>query len=226
MINLTTRSALGQNGVHGGAGVGAGRFASREAAVDLGLGDDRQGFFLNLDQSSSDRFLDPVSFDAFHDHGENQRGFARYDRAKTDGSFSFRLTGNYGRTDRDVTNLPSQQDAGQDQVVKTRDWNLNAGIEKISGEGLLEAQVFARSGRLRLLPSAGDTPVTASADRTLETRGANLSYTHQLGFHELRGRPPGQAVPDRGEVLLRRRRPRLQRPGSRGVESQPPARAT
>ncbi len=64
VINLTTRSGLGTNGVKGDVSVGRGA-ASRQASASVaaGGGDSRFGWFASVDGSRSDRFLDPVSFD-------------------------------------------------------------------------------------------------------------------------------------------------------------------
>ena len=181
VINLTTRSALGQNGWKGDAGAGAARFSTQEASVAVGHGSSRSGVFLNLDGSRSDHFLDPVSFDNFHNHGTSRRGFFRYDLAPG-GSSSLRFTGNGGKTDRDVTNLPSQQEAGQDQRVTSTDWNANLGYQLIAGRGtVLDAQVYGRDNRLKLLPSAGDTPVTAEQNRSLANQGTNLALSQEVG---------------------------------------------
>ncbi len=181
VINLTTRSALGQNGWKGDLGVGAARFSTEEGSVALGHGTAKSGFFLNLDGSQSNRFLDPVSFDDLHNHGTTRRGFFRYDLAP-DSASSFRLTGSGGKTDRDVTNLPSQQEAGQDQRVSSTDWNANLGYQLIASQGtVLDAQIYGRDNRLKLLPSAGDTPVTAEQNRSLANQGANVALSQEVG---------------------------------------------
>ena len=187
VINLTTRSALGRPGWRGDLGLGGARFSTREESADIGWGSSRIGVFSSLDHSSSDRFLDPVSFDNFHNHGDSRRGFLRLDGLSADGADSLRLTGNVGRTSRDVTNLPSQQEAGQAQTVRSEDWNVNVGFQRIAGSSTVwDAQVYGRSSRLELFPSAGDTPVTANQDRTLDNQGLSLSVSHQVGAHELK----------------------------------------
>ncbi|HEX3528660.1 MAG TPA: TonB-dependent receptor [Thermoanaerobaculia bacterium] len=181
VINLTTRSALGQNGWKGDVGVGAARFSTQEGSVAVGHGSSKSGLFVNLDGSRSDRFLDPVSFDDFHNHGTTRRGFLRYDLAP-DSASSFRLTGSGGKTDRDVTNLPSQQEAGQNQRVTSQDWNANLGYQLIAGQGtVLDAQIYGRNNQLKLLPSAGDTPVTARQNRSLANQGTNVALSQEVG---------------------------------------------
>ena len=155
VINLTTRSALGRNGFHGDAGIGAARFSTLEGSAAAGWGGSRSGFFLDLDASKSDRFLDPVSFDNLHNQGNTRRLFTRYDLITPSESDSFRFTGSGGKTDRDVPNLPSQEIAGQDQRVFSQDWNLNLGYQHVAAAGwVLDAQVYGRDNKLRLAGSA------------------------------------------------------------------------
>ncbi len=187
VINLTTRSALGHDGLHGDVGVGAGRFSTMEGAVAAGWGGPRSGLFLDLDASKSDRFLDPVSFDNFHNQGNTRRLFARYDSLAAGESDSFRLTGSGGKTDRDVTNLPSQEAAGQNQRVFSEDWNLNLGYQHVAAAGwVLDGQAYSRRNSLRLDGSPGDTPVTAAQDRSLANQGGNLSLSKLVGANELK----------------------------------------
>ena len=86
-----------------------------------------------------------------------------------------------------MTNLPSQEEAGQDQTALSHDWNVNLGYQKVlSGSLVLEAQVYARDNRLTLYSSSNDTPVTADQNRSLENQGINLALSKQAGIHELK----------------------------------------
>ena len=187
VINLTTRSGLGTNGVKGDVTVGGARFNTGSASASVGGGNGRFGWFVDADGSRSDRFLDPVSFDNFHNVGNSLRAFMRLDGVSADASSNWRFTGNIGRTERDVTNLPSQEDAGQDQKVVSNDWNANLGYQKVlPGGWVLEGQIFARDNRLTLYSSANDTPVQADQNRSLENQGVNLALSKTTGIHELK----------------------------------------
>jgi hypothetical protein len=187
VINLTTRSGLGFNGVKGDVSVGGASYKTQEVGTGVGGGSNRLGWFASLDASKSDRFLDPVSFDNFHNNGNTERGFIRLDSVSEGGQDSFRLTSNVGRTRRDVTNLPSQEVAGQDQRVLSTDWNVNIGWQHIAPGGLVvDAQLYARDNRLTLYSSPYDTPVAADQNRSLENQGINLSLTKAIGINELK----------------------------------------
>lgn len=187
VINLTTRSGLGTNGIKGDVSVGAARFKTYEAFAAVGGGNSRFGWFVNVNGLSSDHFLDPVSFDNAHNHGTSERAFLRLDSTTADLASSFRLTGNIGRTSRDVTNLPSQEEAGQDQQVLSQDWNLNLGYQGVLASGVVvEAQVYARDNRLTLYSSPFNTPVQADQNRSLANQGINLSVTKVFGANEVK----------------------------------------
>ena len=187
VINLTTRSGLGTNGVKGEVSVGGAQFNTGSASISAGGGSARFGWFADLDTSRSDRFLDPVSFDNFHNDGNSLRAFLRLDSVSSDSTSNWRLTGNIGRTHRDVTNLPSQEAAGQDQQVVSNDWNANLGYQNVLGGGLvLEGQIYARDNRLILYSSPFDTPVQADQNRSLENQGINVALSDTVGVNELK----------------------------------------
>jgi hypothetical protein len=189
VINLITKSALGQNGLRGDLSAGGGSYSTYDGNVGLGWGGKQSGAFLNLDGSSSNRFLDPVTFDNFHNQGNTLRGFFRYDLlpGQGQGQDSFRFTAAGGRTQRDVTNLPSQEAAGQDEKVHTRDWNLNGNYLHVFGGDLVaEGQVYARDNRLQLLSSPRDTPVIAAQNRKLDNQGLNASVTKDVTDNEIK----------------------------------------
>ena len=182
VINLTTRSGLGTNGVKGDVSVGGARFNTASGSASAGGGNARFGWFADVDASRSDRFLDPVSFDNFHNNGNSLRAFLRLDGVSADASSNWRLTGNIGRTKRDVTNLPSQEDAGQDQKVVSTDWNVNLGYQNVLGDGLvLEGQIYARDNRLTLYSSPFDTPVRPTRTARSRIRGSTSRSRRRLG---------------------------------------------
>jgi hypothetical protein len=219
VINLVTRSSIGQQGIKGEASAGGASFGTYDGNLGLGWGGKQQGVFLNLDGSTSDRFLDPVSFDNFHNHGDTLRGFLRYDLlpGSGQGQDSFRATVNGGQTDRDVTNLPSQEAAGQDERVHTRDWNVNTDYLHIfSGDLVAEGQLYARDNRLQLLSSPEDTPVEAAQNRSLANQGLNLSVTKDLPDNEIKVGVQAKRFPIQEQFSFLITDPTLNAPGSDG----------
>jgi len=186
VINLTTKSSLGR-AFHGEVYGGGGQFSTWETGASAGGGNDTFGAFGSVNASSSHYFLDPVNFDNLHNQGDTQRLFLRFDTATPGLSNSLRVTALLGRTDRDVPNTFSQQDAGQDQTVKTHDQNYNIGWQSVlSASSVLDVSGFARIAKYTLYQSPGDTPVLVDSNRGLNNYGVSPSFTWAQGIHEVK----------------------------------------
>jgi hypothetical protein len=183
VVNMATRSGLGEP-FHGDIYGGGARFATYEGGLAMGGGSRTFGAYGSLNGSWSDRFLDPVNPDNLHNHGDTQRGFLRLDFASPDFKDTVRLTALVGHTRRDVPNTYSQEAAGQDQRVTSRDENFNLGWNHtFSPKATLEANAFTRLSHFELSPSANDTPVEALSDRSLNNYGLNVAVTWAPNAH-------------------------------------------
>ena len=186
VINLTTKSGLGSGGVHGEAFAGASGYSTEEAGASVGYGTESFGLFASINGSQSDRFVDPVNFDNLHNEGNTGRGFLRLDWVPNP-STAFHLSMLAGRTDRDVPNTYTQQAAGQNERVFTRDANYNLGYQGVlSSEAVLDVAAFARLSTFELDSSPGDTPVRAASSRSLDNYGLAPSITWATGVHEIK----------------------------------------
>jgi hypothetical protein len=186
VINLSTRSGLGTGPLKGEILLGGADFGTAEGGVSVATGTSKFGLFASLNGSQSNRFIDPVNFDNLNNDGNTQRAFVRLDYAPS-ATDNFRWTVLAGATHRGVTNTFSQDAAGQDQQVVTRDQNLNFGWQHLaSGKSIFDLNVFGRFSTFGLDPSAQDTPVTAFSDRSLDNYGVSPSWTWILGAHELK----------------------------------------
>ena len=140
-----------------------------------------------LERLLSDRFLDPVNPDNLHNNGNTERGFLRFDYASPDFKDTVRITALIGHTHRDVPNTYTQEAAGQDQQVKSRDENFNLGwTHLLSSKATFDLTASARLARFQLFPSVNDTPVTATSDRTLDNYSVTPSFTYASGIHEVK----------------------------------------
>jgi Carboxypeptidase regulatory-like domain/TonB-dependent Receptor Plug Domain len=183
VVNLVTKSGL-NSPFHGDVYGGLARYATYEGGLELGGGSRNFAAFASVNGSTSDRFLDPVNFDSLHNTGDTQRGFVRLDYASDELRDQVRFTALVGRTNRDVPNTFTQQDAGQAQTVGSRDQNYNLGwTHLLSPRATLEANAFGRVSTFKLRPSVGDTPVTAISDRSLDNYGLNVALTWSTGSH-------------------------------------------
>jgi hypothetical protein len=188
VIDLTTRSGLGTGGPRGDVRVGGARFETYEAGASVGGGSSTFGYFGSVDGSKSDRFLDPVNFDNLQNHGDSERGFLRLDWATPDGTDTLRLEGLLGRTDRDVPNTYSQEEAATDNRVQTNDWNVNAGWQHIFGPNtVLDTTLFGRDNRFTYYGSPNDPSVITNSKRSLPNYGLQPILSVQAGsLHELK----------------------------------------
>jgi hypothetical protein len=187
VVNLTTRSGLGTGGPRGSVMLGGGSFATAEQGLELFGGGSRFGYFLSAANSTSGRFLDPVNFDNFHNHGNTQRIFGRFDFSPDGVRNFFHLNVHAGRTANEVPNLLSQEEAGQDQRRQMRDLLVSATWLRLLGaKAALTAAPYFRTSSAQLDASPFDTPVTAQQDRRLATVGARVDLSADHVGHRLK----------------------------------------
>ncbi len=212
---ITSRSGLGiGRRAAGDASVALAGGGTRQAAVQVGGGHDRAGYFLSFTTMRTDRFLDPISRDNLHNAGAFGRGFARVDLALSPRDV-LRLNGMGGRSAFEVANLRSQQAAGQDQrqgLADAAGWASY--LRTLGSTATLESTLGLRHATAELLPSAGDTPVTAAQQRSLDTVTATVRYTRVAGVHELQGGAEVQRFPVRESFSLGIVSPAFNDPGS------------
>src|ERR1700758_1245475 len=79
VINVTTRSGLGEKTPHGSITGSYGSFGSATGGFDLGYGNDKWGNFIAVGGLNSGRFLDPPEFSVMHDKGNEENFFDRVD---------------------------------------------------------------------------------------------------------------------------------------------------
>jgi hypothetical protein len=135
----------------------------------------------------SNRYLDSVSLDNLHNGGNSQRVFTRFDY-QPGGKDIFRLGLMGGRSSFQLANLRSQHANLQNQRQDFEDASVSLGwIRTIDARTTFEAQSSFRNALAALLPSPGDTPVTASQSRRLTTWNFGGRYNRVQGRHNIRG---------------------------------------
>ena len=182
VINLTTKSGLGQGAIKGDVHAGAARFKTYDVGASAGGGSSRFGYYFSIDGSKSDRFLDPPNFDNLHNHGDTERAFLRLDLANQGSTSALRISGLLGRTRRGVPNTFSQRDTNTDNQVETNDWNANLGWQKIlSPTAVFDTTAFARNNRYTYYGSPNDPSVITNSKRSLDNYGVLPVLTIQTG---------------------------------------------
>jgi hypothetical protein len=132
------------------------------------------------------RYLDSVSLDNLHNGGNSQRAFLRLDYI-ANAKDTFRLLAMGGRSSFESANLRSQHANFMRQRQYLEDQSFSGTwLRVLSPTRTLESNVSYRPTSAALLPSPGDTPVTAEQYRTLRTLNANVRYSHLHANHNLR----------------------------------------
>ncbi|HYZ83318.1 MAG TPA: TonB-dependent receptor, partial [Bryobacteraceae bacterium] len=184
---VTTKSGMGSGRrATGSVQLNAAQFDTLSQVTQVGGGSDRWGYFASVNALKTHRYLDQVSLDNLHNGGNSERGFFRLDFLP---SISDQLRFNLmlGRSSFELANLRSQQAAGQNQRQLLRDASLSVGwLRTLSPRSTIDAMFSWRTSNAELLPSTGDTPVTAFQDRRLSNYTSALRWTGQHGAHQIR----------------------------------------
>src|SRR5277367_3146282 len=107
VIVATTRSGLGVNTPHGDVTASYGTFGSTSEGFDLAYGGEKVGNFISANGMNTGRFLDGPEYQVFHDHGNEENLFDRFD-FKPSSADTFSL--NFGFT-RSWFQTPNSYDA-------------------------------------------------------------------------------------------------------------------
>ena len=101
VIVVTTRSGLGQKQPHGEITTSYGTFGTATGGANLGYGGEKWGNFISVNGLNTGRFLDGPEFQVYHDHGNEQNFFDRFDWKPTDYdtlSLNFQFTRSWFQT--------------------------------------------------------------------------------------------------------------------------------
>jgi outer membrane receptor protein involved in Fe transport len=183
---IDVRSALG-NAWNGNAETLLGSDDARDVSGAVGgpLGT-RVGLRVGAAASASERYLDPVHPDNFHNHGRQANTFGQLEWGVT--SVDRLSTGwGVGRTSFDVPNNEDQEEAGQDQQQRIAQASVNLTWQRAWRSNLVsQAAFYHRHSEVELEGSPLDTPLEAHADRTLSRTGMLFAVTTQQQSHLLK----------------------------------------
>ena len=185
---LNSRSGRGTGRpLTGAVSIAGGGFNTAQGSLQLGGEHGRIGYFGSMTTMTTDRFLDQVSLDNLHNRGHFARGFGRVDFAIDDRTH-VRTHVMGGGSRFELANQRSQHANGQDQRQRLDDVSIwTSFVRTLTPSSTLEATAGYRTTAADLLPSAGDTPVTAAQDRELSTVTFSGRYNHSAGRHTFRG---------------------------------------
>ena len=184
VAQITTRSGLGATKMFGNADLSYGSFGTTTGSVGLGFGNEKMGNFLAIDGVRSGRFLDTPEFAVFHDIGNNQTIFDRFDYQPTPTDvFHLNIFGA-----RNWIQIPTSYDQiGQDQKQRVLTWSIAPGYQHtFNAHTLLTVNTYIRKDQFNYFPSATDTPFTTNQYRRLFNYGIKSDISTIWGRHNIK----------------------------------------
>ena len=182
---LEVRSAAGAaDDWSGSIDAGAGSHDTREVSAIAGGPLAAAGAVtLGLSRSSSSRFLDPVHPDNLHNDGASWSGGGQAGWTFSPSNI-LTAVGSFSRAGFDVPHGEDQEEAGQDQEQRTRQYGQSLSWQRAwSGRTVSQIAQYARSGSSALAGSERDTPLFVAANRTLRRAGVLASVSHARRRH-------------------------------------------
>jgi hypothetical protein len=205
VIQVSTQSGLGRGRpIFGTVNVGGGSFESGEASFKLGgqQASNAFGWFVSGASSFTSRYMDPPFQDATADFGDGRRVtaggeglsnygnaqslFTRFDYLPNDRNF-LKLNLIAARSRFDVATTPSQYLNGQSQVQENRNLAIYPSWQHVfNPRWVTVVAPYLRLSTAVSRPSPGDTPVSFTVSRRLDTVGTVANATYAGGGHHLK----------------------------------------
>jgi len=187
VAQITTRSGLGIGRVFGNVDATYGSFGNAGGGVGLGFGNTKFGNFITVDGLQTGRFLDTPELTAFHDKGNNETIFDRFDY-QPGGMDVFHLN---LFTARSWFQIPNDYDQlAQDQHERVLTWNIAPGYQHtFSAHTLLTINPYIRKDQVNYYASRdpfADTPATQSQNRQLLNWGVKADIATTQGHHAIK----------------------------------------
>lgn len=196
VANVTTRSGLGAGRILGGAvtlGSDSQDTLSSQARVSGERG--RLGYSASLSAMKTNRYLDAVNLANFHNGGNLERAFSRFDYQPSDRD-SLRVNIMAGNSSFELANLASQQANGMDQRQGLRDFSFMLGwVRTLTARATWDVTASVRTAEATLTPSPGDIPVTAGQTRRLTTATLWNRVNTVRGRHNVKAGADAQYFP-------------------------------
>lgn len=203
VVNVNTKSGIGTGRKFSGStSLSAAGFDTFGQVTQFAGQGKKLGYSGLVNTMKSNRYLDSVSLDNLHNGGNSTRGFLRLDYQATDNDI---LRWNFmsGRAPFQLANLRSQHANGMNQRQELDDFSTAFNwVRTLDARSTYEMNYSVRTSTSTLLPSVGDTPVTASQERRLTTVALNHRYGTVRGRHNIRGGIDLQRIPLREQFTF------------------------
>ncbi len=183
VINMTTKSGLGSP--FKGTVIGSSRtFDTYQGGFSMGGGTQEFGWFASLNAAGSDQFTDAGQLRQLHNTATRSAASSGSTAASPVIRQRLPSLALLGRTDRDVTNTFTQEDGWPVAAGRDLRSELQPGLAErpVRVRTVLDVTAYARLARFTLYPSAGDTPITADSNRSLNNFGI-FAVLHVVDRH-------------------------------------------
>jgi hypothetical protein len=187
IANITTRSGLGAGRVFGNLDATYGSFGSPGGSAGIGFGNAKAGNFLAVEGIRSGRFLDTPEFTPFHDKGNSETLFDRFDyQPSSRDAFHLNLF-----AARNWIQIPNTYDTlDQDQRQRVMTWSFAPGYQHtITPHALLTINPYIRKDNFHYYGSRdffADAPATQFQARALLNWGVKSDLAISAGRHDLK----------------------------------------
>ena len=153
VINVTTRSGLGQTKPTGSIYSSYGTFGTSDAGFNLAVGGQKLGNFISVNGLNTGRFLDPPEFEVIHSRGNEENAFDRLDFQLSNADAIHINTG-FTRSWFQAPNSFDAQAVNQDQRAQIKTFNLAPTYTHLFGTStLFTAGGFFRHDRFEYFSS-------------------------------------------------------------------------
>jgi len=216
VIDVTTRSGQGMTTPHGTVTADYGSFGSVNGGFNLGYGGQNWGNFISANGLNSGRFLDPPEFKVFHDKGNEENVFDRFDYqlSKADSiHLNFQYTRSWFQTPNSFDSEFATPWSGvvvdnggldplgnvvgpTDQRSQIQTYNIAPTWTRlINSSTVLTVGGFVRRDQYNYYPSAdpfadlGPSNLqqeTLAQNRTLTNAGAHAIFSYVKGIHNVK----------------------------------------
>jgi hypothetical protein len=187
VANITTRSGLGVPKAFGNFDATYGSLGTVGGVVGFGFGNAHMGNFFSADGVRSGRFLDTPEFSAFHDIGNNQTLFDRFDY-QPNGKDALHLNLFAARNWIQIPN--SYDQLTQDQRQRVLTWSIAPGYQRsINAHTLFTINPYIRKDEFFYYGSRdpfADTPATQNQTRQLLNWGVKSDLAWTSGKHSVK----------------------------------------
>ena len=204
IVQVTTRSGLGNKQPHGSLTTSYGSFGTANGGFDLAYGGDKAGNYIAISGLNTGRFLDPPEFKVMHAKGNEENLFDRVDY-KFNNADSLQLNLGFTRSwfqtpdSYDDLNIGVTDPSGNlvgpaDQRSQIKTFNIAPSWTHILGpNSVFTFGTFVRRDQFNYYPSANPladfSPIqslTIGQDRNLTNAGARSDVNYTKGIHNIK----------------------------------------